>query len=181
MQPFTQWNRKAGAHVNVMGKRSRTKGRRFEQNTARALRPLYPNAKRGLAQTRFGAGEAPDVDGCPPWWIECKHGKKPNLRAALSQAMTAMAEAGREQDQWPIAVCKDDRKEPIVVMRWADFLELVTEWKRTSPVGRSPNGSTNDAMDTGMHPGSPCQPNDRNTPRGASAEGAKRTASKSDD
>ena len=84
------------------------------------FRPLVPEAavRRG-AQARGGA-EAPDVD-VPGMWVECKHGKKVNLRAALTQAIGDAA-LGRV----PVAVCKDDRAEPVVVMRLADFLTLWT-------------------------------------------------------
>lgn len=111
------------------GRRSRRKGSTFERQVANDLKPIFGGGiKRGLAQSRFGAGEAPDVDGVPALWLETKHGKLVNLRAALAQATGAMAAAARPGDRWPAAVCKDDRKEPVVVMRWGDLLELLSEW-----------------------------------------------------
>lgn len=47
----------------------------------------------------------------------------------MQQAIQAMGEAKRPEDRFPVAVCKDDREDPIVLMRWGDFLELITEWK----------------------------------------------------
>ena len=101
---------------------------------ARDLRTTFGDGiKRGLAQSRFGAGEAPDVDGVPCLWFETKHGKQVNLRAAYAQAVDAMAAAGRTKDRWPVAVCKDDRKNALVVMGWDHFLELLAEWHDVSP------------------------------------------------
>lgn len=111
------------------GAHSRRKGKRWEQDIAREMRPIFgEDVKRGLAQSRFGAGEAPDVDGCRPFWFEAKHGQTVLFTAALEQAVRGMAEAGRPQDRWPVAVCKVDRKEPVVIMRWEHFKELVMEW-----------------------------------------------------
>lgn len=120
-----------------LGRLSRNKGAAFERRVAQDMRPIFGSGvKRGLAQARFGRGEAPDVDGCAPFWCETKHGKKVNLRAALKQATEAMSEANRTQDAWPIAVCKDDRQQPMVVMHWGDYLQLLEEWwpnRRTIP------------------------------------------------
>ena len=117
-----------------IGKRSRTKGSTYERQVVRDLKSIFgDNIKRGLAQSRFGAGEAPDVDGVPCLWFEVKHGKQVNLRAAYAQAVDAMAAAGRTKDRWPVAVCKDDRKNALVVMGWDHFLELLAEWHDVSP------------------------------------------------
>jgi len=123
-----------------MGKLSRRKGASWEREVARDLRPIFgEGVKRGLAQSRFGTDEAPDVDGASPFWYECKHGKSILFQAALEQAEGGMAEAGRPQDRWPVAVCKVDHKEPLVLMRWVHFLELVAEWR------------TNGGSDGGRH------------------------------
>jgi hypothetical protein len=66
--------------------------------------------------------EVADVD-CPVFWVEAKRGKKPNVRAALCQAMNA-APKGRI----PLAVIRDDRAEAFVVLSLDDFLDLVSEW-----------------------------------------------------
>jgi len=103
------------------GTHARRKGRRWEQALAARLRAVFadPDIRRGL-QSRGGA-EAPDVD-VPGLWIECKHHRRVNLRAALAQAVTA-APVGRI----PVAICKDDRSTPLVVLRLDDFLHLMTE------------------------------------------------------
>lgn len=120
-----------------IGKRSRNKGSTFERQVASDFRPVFPGAKRaGLRQTQSGAHDAPDVSGCEPFWIETKHGKKTNPRAALAQAENALRQhtnnlpdASKPIYEWPVAVCKDDRKTPFVVMELSDFLELLAVWR----------------------------------------------------
>lgn len=103
-----------------MGKSQRDKGKRWEQAVARMFREAMPgvSVRRGW-QSRSGS-DAPDVE-VPKWWVECKSGKMPNPRAALRQAVEAT------DGRTPVAVIKDDRQEPFVAMRLADFLELVRE------------------------------------------------------
>ncbi len=105
-----------------MGKLSRTKGATWERELARRFGEVMPGAKvrRGL-QDRDGV-EAADVD-CPCFWVEAKHQRKPRPRAALEQAEEA-APKGRV----PVAVIKEQRKRPYVVIRLDEFLEFVGEW-----------------------------------------------------
>ena len=51
------------------GRRSRNRGRRFEQELARRLRPIWPTISRATT-----GRDQPDGDfrGCP-WYIEAKH------------------------------------------------------------------------------------------------------------
>lgn len=100
-----------------MGGLSRLKGRAFEQAVAKRLRPVFGDrVKRGY-QTRNGR-EACDVDGTP-WWIECKHGRQVNVRAAMAQALQAT-------DGRPVLVVAKDNgvREPFVCMLLKDWLEL---------------------------------------------------------
>ena len=99
----------------------RRKGHNFERWVARQLREIFgAQVKRGI-QTREGGSEAGDVVGTP-FHIECKVGKKHSPRAALAQS-TQDASPGLI----PIAVIKDDRKPPFVVMSFEDFLDLARE------------------------------------------------------
>lgn len=100
-----------------MGKSQRTKGHNNEREVAKLFRALYPEAKRGY-QTRGGTGEAPDVDGTP-FYIECKVGARPNLRAALLQAHNGT------DGRMPIAVTKFDREPRMVTLWLEDFLKIV--------------------------------------------------------
>ena len=105
-----------------MGALSRRKGRRYEQELVHLFREAMPGAevKRGL-QSR-GGEEVPDVD-CPVFWLEAKRGKKPNVRAALKQALE-----NAPQGRIPLAVIRDDRSEAFVALSLDDFLELLREW-----------------------------------------------------
>jgi hypothetical protein len=70
-----------------MSKMSRTKGASFERHVVKLLRPLWPDAARGLRQTRKGA-ECSDVESTP-FWIEAKHRNAVDVHAAYKQACEA--------------------------------------------------------------------------------------------
>lgn len=95
---------------------SRRKGAAFERLVAAALRPVYPDAERGLVQTRDGA-ECSDVENTP-WWIEAKHRNNISLDASIAQAVKA-------SDGRPVvAITRRTRGEVLVTMRLDDWLEL---------------------------------------------------------
>jgi hypothetical protein len=90
------------------------------------MRDLFPDAKRGY-QTRGGTKEAPDVDGTP-FYIECKKGKRTNIKAAYRQAESAaMAahHANRRSIRPPVAITQDDRDVILVTMDLAEWKALV--------------------------------------------------------
>lgn len=102
----------------MSGSTSRTKGHNFERATANALKDIFPDARRGF-QTRGGGGEQADVEGTP-YHIECKVGKRTNIKAAVKQALT-------DTDGRPIVVVtKDDRQHVLVTMLWDDWKALVS-------------------------------------------------------
>lgn len=97
------------------GAHSRRKGAQGERDIALAMRTVFPGAKRGIGQAR-SAGEVADVEGTP-YWVECKRGKKCNVRAAYAQAMAAT-------DGRPVVVVvRDDGGEPMVYMSLEDWLD----------------------------------------------------------
>lgn len=105
----------------TMGKAQREKGKRGERQTAREIADVFGvDAHRGQ-QSRDGA-DAPDVVGLPGWWIEVKTGQRINAFAALEQADDA-----RGKFEVPIAVLRRDRKRPVVVMFWEDWMHLARE------------------------------------------------------
>ena len=105
-----------------MGKYSRDKGARFEREIANRLKEVFgPRTTRSSGQCFKGDLRA-DVD-CPEIWVECKVGKRPNIKAALEQAEEA--EAGAKTGKSPVAICKWDRQEPIASMRLDFFIELI--------------------------------------------------------
>lgn len=104
-----------------MGKSERRKGHNFEREVARRFREAWPgsDARRGL-QYRDGS-EAPDVH-VPGLHIECKVGKLPSPRAALQQA-----EAAAKPGTIPLAIIKDDRRKPFVLLSLDDYLDQMGE------------------------------------------------------
>ena len=106
----------------MSGRWSRRKGADFERRVVHLFRAAMPHAtvRRGL-QYR-GGSEVADIE-CPVFWPELKRGKKPNIRAALKQAIE-----GAPKGRIPIAIIQDDRTSPTVTFLLEDFLELVGEW-----------------------------------------------------
>ena len=113
-----------------MGAGQRRKGHDFERWLVQRFREALPHVtvRRGL-QSRSGKEEA-DVE-VPPFWVEAKRGKKPNVRAALDQAESD-APAGRI----PVAVIRDDRASPFVVLPLEYFLVMVRHAYREKEVPR---------------------------------------------
>lgn len=104
-----------------MGAMSRRKGAVFERQMANVFAILFPDAKRGIGQSRWG-GEVPDVDGTP-FWPECKRGNSTTAAAALKQATEAKAKStGRGP---ALAVVRRDRERIIASMYLEDFLILL--------------------------------------------------------
>jgi hypothetical protein len=102
---------------------SHRKGREFEREVAKRLADIFGKrfVRRGV--TARTASSPADVV-VPSLWIECKAQRRTNPRAALRQATGG----GRAEGRWPVAVCKDDRKTPHVMMMLDDFLALLREW-----------------------------------------------------
>jgi hypothetical protein len=118
----------------MSGARSRRKGAQAERDLAKRFAEAMPGAdcKRGIGQARRGS-EVADCE-VPRFFVESKHGKRPNPRAALAQCIEAAEANGNGKT--PIAVIRDDRKEPFVCMRLDDFLAFVSEWWNYAPSGR---------------------------------------------
>ena len=105
-----------------MGKYQRDKGARFEREIANVLKEVFgPKTIRSSGQCFSGDTRA-DVD-CPNIWVECKVGKRPNIKAALEQAEEAKASSG--SDKTCVAVCKWDRQLPTATLRLDDFIEIL--------------------------------------------------------
>ncbi len=109
-----------------MSKSQRDKGARWEREVAHRLEAAMPGsgAIKAIAQTRGGA-EAPDVLVPGLFWIECKVGARPPLMRALEQAERDCPEG---RGLTALAVVKQDRQQPVVVMRLEDFEEFIGEW-----------------------------------------------------
>jgi hypothetical protein len=105
----------------VNGRASRRKGHDYERVVARVLREVFGDGVRRGLQSRSGE-ETPDVE-VPVFWIECKRGRRTDLKGALAQARAACPEG-----RWPLAICKDDHQPDVVAMHLDDFLALVRKW-----------------------------------------------------
>ncbi len=108
-----------------MGLLSRQKGKTFERWLAKTFRAIFPTARRTLTQQR-DSGEAPDIS-IPGWWVEAKHWRKVNIRQCFEQAVDEAKRA--KSTDLPIAVTKDNRKEPLATLRLQDFLWLLQRVK----------------------------------------------------
>jgi Holliday junction resolvase len=95
----------------------RTKGHSFEREIVNALKPTFPDAKRGLSQSRDGS-ETCDVEGVPGVWLECKR-RKQATTATILDAIKQATEA--TNGRVPVVIVRSDREEPIVCMRLSDF------------------------------------------------------------
>ena len=101
---------------------SRQKGIRFEQEIAAFLRPVYPDAHRGI-QAR--GEEAADVV-IPDFWIECKRKRAPDIRAAFEQARLGARVFGKI----PLAITRKDRGRTLVTMDLDCLLAMLERWIR---------------------------------------------------
>lgn len=107
----------------MSGRKSRTKGRRFEQELVRWFKSHGVEARRGYQSRGGGAEQADVVLPGLPWHIEAK-------RRARSAVYSYMEQA--HEDCWksgsgftPVVILKSDRKPPLVIMWARDWLEEV--------------------------------------------------------
>jgi len=103
----------------VTGQSCRRKSRNFERRVQRRLAQVFGE---DVVQRGAQVGGTADVTA-PGLWIECKARRRTNPRAALRQARSGVG----EQCVRPVAVCKDDRKPPLVMMTFEDFVDLLRE------------------------------------------------------
>ena len=132
-----------------MGASQRRKGHGWERDVAQQLRDVLQlgpqEVKRGLAQPRGGTAEEPDVvlPDSIPYWIECKVGARVNPLGAMRQAQAAIKKA--KVAKVPLAICKQDREKPIVVMPFDAFLEVLRSLNKTGQLALPPNVAENDS------------------------------------
>lgn len=105
-----------------MGKRSRTKGKRFEREVVNRLRVYWPNVRRGWWQAKGGA-VVPDVEGSP-YWLEVTHGQQPPIQAKMRQALGYVGLPGGPAYRTPVVISKRDHDDPLVTMRLDDWILL---------------------------------------------------------
>ena len=81
-------------------------------------------AAKAIGQAR-GGSEAPDVLVPGLFWIEAKVGQAPPLMRALNQAV---GDCPPGEGLTPMAIVKQDRHDPVALIRLDDLLELLGEW-----------------------------------------------------
>jgi len=110
---------------------AKAKGRRLQQWVRDFLRSNLPGVEDDDITSTPGGVNGPDIGLSPlarrafPWTIECKARARVGLYDALEQAESNLIDNTR-----PVAIYKQDRKEPIAVLYAKDFLELTTCQKK---------------------------------------------------
>jgi len=106
-----------------VGRAQREKGARFERKVANLLKPVFGDRTIRSSGQCFSGDTRADVD-CPNLWVECKVGKRPNIKAALEQAEQAAKSSN--SDKKCVAICQWDREPPTATMRLKDFIEILS-------------------------------------------------------
>jgi hypothetical protein len=104
-----------------MGSMQRTKGHTWEREVAAMFRAIWPDARRGLTQSRAGDEDA-DVM-LPRFWVECKAMQRVNIEGAFRQA----TEASRRSGKIPLVCSKSNRREPLATLPLKDFVAILFE------------------------------------------------------
>lgn len=104
-----------------MGKMQRDKGKAGEREVARILKDHgYSDARRG--QQFQGSPDSPDVTGLPGFHLEVKRTEQCRLYDYIEQAKN---DAG--EDEIPVVVHRQNRKEWIAILSFEDFLKMVKD------------------------------------------------------
>ena len=106
----------------MSGSKSRDKGARFERLLVSLFRACFPDVHRG--QQAHNPRHA-DIEGTP-FRIEAKHYAKLTYRIAMDALNQAEENGARfEDDRIPIAIAKEDGKDPMVLMTLRRFIQMV--------------------------------------------------------
>lgn len=128
--------KKKRTHAQI-GAQSRRKGAAYELTAAAMLRSAFHRARRGIGQSRSG-GDVPDVEGCEPFWVQCKHGAVADIRAAMRQAITELsgynARDERSRYSVPLVMARRNGGEDTITLRASDFIRLLEQIKQSQQV-----------------------------------------------
>lgn len=106
---------------------SRDKGANFERSVARMFREYGYEAHR-TAQHKGNTGDAADVEG--DYYgihIEAKAYKRIAVYSWIKQAIRDAKAEGKGNK--PVVIMKQNYSEPLVLMRFDDWIELFREWE----------------------------------------------------
>ncbi len=98
----------------------RQKGHAFERFVAVSLRRIFPNARRHLEFQKEEAAEGVDLVHTGRYKIQCKRMRKYASISAIFQVKLCPIEGG-----CPVLVTQGDRLEPMAVLPFSEFLQLV--------------------------------------------------------
>ena len=103
-----------------MGKKSRTKGHGYEREIARRLRGLFP---RAIRQLEYQANQANGIDLADTGnlAIQCKRYKS---YAPITKIFEVRPP---RQNMIPVLITKADYQDDMVVLRLADFLDILED------------------------------------------------------
>ena len=104
-----------------MGKMQRRKGHAFERWVANQLKKIFPEARRHL---EYQASEAIGVDvaNTGKFKVQCKRGRKYSPLSAIKEIQICPFEGGV-----PVLVTQGDFEEPLAVLPFSEFLDLLNE------------------------------------------------------
>ncbi len=103
-----------------MSKLSRTKGAVEERRVAALYTSILgTKVQRELSQYQESSGR--DLKGCEPWCVQCKHGKRVQVREAYYEAASAVD----KKYTIPIAHIHDHGLPPLVVLSEEDWMTIV--------------------------------------------------------
>lgn len=108
----------------MTGKSCRDKGHSFERMIAKMIRDetdLTSYMVHRGAQSRSGS-DAPDVVVPGQMWIECKRGRRVNVKSAIEQAISACTDS-----RSPVVISKDDGGRILVTMLFEDWIKLARD------------------------------------------------------
>jgi hypothetical protein len=102
----------------------RTKGHSFERKIAQEFRSLgWSKALRNLEYQSQVALDGVDILNTEPFLVQCKC-KKDYV------PVNTIKEVRNKEGYYPLLITQGTRKEPMVVMRWKDFKEILGMLKK---------------------------------------------------
>ncbi|GGD64844.1 hypothetical protein GRI62_11730 [Erythrobacter arachoides] len=105
---------------------AKSKGRRLQQAARDAILAAFPDLEEGDVRSCAMGSQGEDLQLSPaaarafPFSVECKAKAK-----GFTVLYDALGQAAGQNDRTPLAVVKQDRRKPLVVIDLDDFLKLV--------------------------------------------------------